>query len=290
MKTFLFILINILNVSIITSCTPEEGFYNQSEKFSPTPIGQPEGKWRYNLAYSDEFSSSELNPKIWDLNVNSWGAWNWNNENLKIDNGILNISMRYEPIMREGTQYYFTSGIIRSLAKITYGYFEAKIKACQLDKGACPAFWLIGDTNEGNIRNSEIDIVELLQDNDQSVIDMNLHCKVMIDDNEQYLRPNNNPELCKNQFKSSWNPQDDFHVYACENRPDSITWFIDGEKVAQKENLYWHLPMQVILSMGLRPPYMRFQDGNASIPVKPTNTDGFPTEMLIDYVRVWTKK
>ena len=72
----------------------------------------------------------------------------------------------------------------------------------------------------------------------------------------------------------------DYHVYACENTPEKITWYIDGEKIAEEENLYWHLPMSVTLTMELRPPLIRFGGVDGREPVAEASTPaGFPTEM-----------
>ncbi len=52
--------------------------------------------------------------------------------------------------------------------------------------------------------------------------------------------------------------------------------FVDGEQVAERENAFWHQPLDVTLSMGLRPP----------LGYEPSR-GGFPTTMQVDYIRVW---
>ena len=102
-----------------------------------------------------------------------------------------------------------------------------------------------------------------------------------------WSRPNNQPELCKTHFDSPWDTRDDYHVYAVKNTKEEIVWYIDGKEVGRKPNLYWHLPMHVTLSLGLRYPFVAYKDGEM-IPVSDkTTSEGFPTHMSVDYVRVW---
>lgn len=84
-----------------------------------------------------------------------------------------------------------------------------------------------------------------------------------------------------------WDPRDDYHVYGCHVTRDAITWYIDGHEVARATNKYWHLPMRVTLSLGLRSPYERYVDGERVAVPEKSIAAGFPTEMTVDYVRVW---
>jgi len=111
----------------------------------------------------------------------------------------------------------------------------------------------------------------------------------MKDGTRQWVRPNNRPELCQNHYDSPWDPRQDYHVYAVENSRDWIVWYIDGKEVAKKPNLYWHLPMHVTLSLGLRYPFVAYKDGDRVPVPEKTTAEGFPTSMSVDYVRVWQK-
>ena len=146
----------------------------------------------------------------------------------------------------------------------------------------------------------EIDVVEMLQGcylpelkrrTGVNHIDCNLHARILDKDGrEVWRRPNDLPEVCSHYWTAPWDPRDDYHVYACENTPEEITWYIDGKLVARERNLYWHLPMSVTLTLELRPPFIEWAgvDGREPVP-EATTTDGFPTEMLVDYVRVWKR-
>ena len=77
-------------------------------------------------------------------------------------------------------------------------------------------------------------------------------------------------------WRAPWNPSDGFHVYGCRWTEERITWYVDGEFVFSRKNDYWHQPLDIALSVGLRHHLGKLPD--------PT---GFPTWMEVDYVRVW---
>ncbi len=254
-------------------------------------------------AFSDEFNNREINFDRWKRS-NSWGPWSWADDNVYQDDGLLHVRMCYDPHTRNGQELFYTSGILRSKETITYGYFEAKIKGNHTFPGTCPAFWLVSGNEQmiidgDTITNSEIDIVEMLQMNWSDIregasgantIDCNLHMRMMENGKEIWKRPNSFPEICKGSWTAPWDPRDDYHVYAVENRPDSVIWYVDNQRVVAKKNIYWHLPMELIISMGLRHPHVKYVDGDRYPVPEEATPDGFPTEMLVDWVRVWDKK
>jgi beta-glucanase (GH16 family) len=70
---------------------------------------------------------------------------------------------------------------------------------------------------------------------------------------------------------------------------DTITWFIDGKEVAKKPNKYWHEPMNITLSLGLRHPHLGWVGQDMQPIPKAATDEGFPTEMEVDWVRVWER-
>jgi len=257
------------------------------------PFGNVPGRWNLASAFSDEFDAAILDANKWDADVPSWADWSWDSRNALQGNGQLRLRMIYEPHMRGSNQLFYKSGIIRSKETITYGYFEARIKGCRVFPGACPAFWIYSHGPEtGTIRYSEVDFVEMEQNQFNAGIhrmDCNLHTRVVNEDGKVvWIRPKQNPALCQHVWMAPWDPRDNFHIYAGEVTPETVTWYIDGQKVATAENRYWHLPMNVTLSLGLRPPYERWVENGSPVAVAKNSTGiGFPTEMTIDYVRVW---
>lgn len=304
-----------------TPPTPEEvnnpkintTYYDWVRAYTLVPAKKPFLKdpdhtktWILDQRFSDEFNADRVNQAKWQKKMRPWGERAWSPDNVTQRDGSLFIRAVYEPHTHQGTKYFYKLGILQSLQKTTYGYFEARIKGCRRFPGLCPAFWLYSngpDRNPDypNVTYCEIDIVEMLQGiyhphlktrGGPNHIDCNLHTR-LIDENgtEVWRRPNSLPEVCRHHWTAPWDPRDDYHVYACENTPEQITWFIDGQKVAEEKNLYWHLPMNVTLTMELRPPFIDWEGVDGRVPVPgATTAKGFPTEVAVDYVRCWTRE
>ena len=272
-----------------------------TEEIAASPHGQS-GDWSLLPDVSDEFSSDGINPRKWNSNPGSWGAWSWDESNAVQESGKLQLRMVHEPHIRNSTRMFYKSGIVRSHHQMTYGYYEARIKGCDLFPGACPAFWIYSDGKKykGEVRYTEIDFAEL-QMNEMNRetgerdsvhhIDMNLHLRLADESGKiTWHRPGTDPDMCKNAWVAPWDPREDFHIYGCDVTKETITWFIDGEEVAKKPNTYWHEPMNITLSLGLRHPHVGWV-GQDMKPVPSAATEeGFPTAMEVDWVRVWERK
>lgn len=253
---------------------------------------------------SDEFNDDKIDTDKWNIDSKDFGPWSWEPGNVVQKDGSMHLRMEQKNHQRRGEQLHYTSGMARCDKTITYGYFEARIKGCSRYPGACPSFWLysIGPQNRfaakdgETVAYSEIDIVELQQNEYDfeakkhfpvTRIDCNLHTTLIKDGKRVWARPGNRPEICANHFDSPWDPREDYHVYAVKNTKEEIIWYIDGKEVAKKPNLYWHLPMHVTLSLGLRYPFVAYNEGDRVTVPEKTTADGFPTHMSVDYVRVW---
>jgi len=265
-----------ITVAVLSCNNPQSNFY---------PIGLGEN-WKQIYELSDDFEGEAVDLTKWNNDVDDWGVWSWEPENAYVQNGFLHIKMNYEPHVRNGQELYYKSGIIWSKEPITYGYFEARIKGCSKFPGVCPAFWMI---SSGNNESSEIDFMEIQEvKGNIHQIDCNLHAHVVENGDLTWKRE-------RRHWIASWDPRDDFHVYGCENTLDSIHWYVDGQKVLSAENKHWHLPMYVILSMGLRSPLVYYDSPNPEYPesrerypnAEKSTPEGFPTEMIVDWVRVW---
>lgn len=264
------------------------------------PVSHPNIKWNKLDNYSDEFNSETLNTSKWNTDVRDWGTWSWEPENAYIKDNALTLQMQQKEHTRMVSgvdkDFYFTSGIAQISETITYGYFEAKIKASAKGQGTCPAFWIysVGQpdpTEEGGVKYCEIDVIEIFQiPNQYKTLEMNLHTRIIENGVLTWKRPGQgDTELCHNSWESDWDPRDEYHTYGVLNRPDSIFWYVDGIQRGAKKNYYWHLPMHVTVSMGLRTPYEKYINGVRTVMEYPESNPepGFPTEMYCDYVRVW---
>ncbi|MBU2951017.1 family 16 glycosylhydrolase [Tamlana agarivorans] len=275
----------------------------------PTKTENPNDQWNIKWNVSDEFNSPTPDWSKWRKTeaLPNTTAWKWNNQqNVENDNGITALTMRQNPNNASDGGTYFKSGILKSYETFTYGYFEAKIKGADIGEGVCPAFWLYSDfdrtVSDGETVYSEIDIVELQQfdwyeghQDDIQDMDLNLHAVVKENGQDVWRRPKAFPNAQLNKWRAPWDPTADFHIYGCEVNKNEIIWYVDGVEVARKPNLYWHRPMNVTLSLGLRKPFVKFYDNrnNAVNPeVDPdaqAKLGGMPTTMYVDYVRVWEK-
>ena len=94
------------------------------------------------------------------------GKWD-NEKNIKINNGVAELTLRQNSNNNSDDGTYFKSWILKSYKTFTHGYFEDKIKGADLGEGVCPAIWLFSNfdysAGEGQPRYCEIDIVELQQ-------------------------------------------------------------------------------------------------------------------------------
>ncbi|OEK09082.1 hypothetical protein A8C32_14455 [Flavivirga aquatica] len=160
--------------------------------------------WVIKWNRSDNFGNpgdpeEDVDYTKWERNPQHVQTWTWDNKrNCKQKNGILSITARFDdagadrPINQNcggrTNDLFYTSGILKSFAGGTYGYYEARIKGAQLFPGVSPAFWMYSSiddnaTKEGEIRYSEVDVVEMTQRGNlvagnEMVMDHNLHAIV----------------------------------------------------------------------------------------------------------------
>jgi beta-glucanase (GH16 family) len=276
---------------------PEAGPSQPLPSAPPTGPAMPlvpiPSHWKPVASLSDEFNSPGVDPAKWETNPGSWGPWSWDPANVSQSGGRLALRMVHEPHTRKDLQLFYKSGIVRSREEITVGYFEARIKGCPTFPGASPAFWLysLGD-RPGRVSYCEVDVVELQQDSRKvrrpAVMDFNLHGRVRDAAGAlQQVGPSTNPALCAHQWKAPFDPRKGYHVYSAVVTTKHITWYVDGLQVATADNLNWHLPMRMVLSLGLRDPHVKESGGVKSPVPKKATSKGFPTAMEVDYVRVW---
>lgn len=288
---------------------------------TPYLLEEDGSQWAYVNRLSDEFDSADIDANKWNNDPNDWGPWSWEPDNTWVDNGNLNINIRYEPHQvqrwnqkrqKVDVDLFYKSGIVRSHDSQIYGYYEARIKGVPTFPGSSPAFWIyslnneikqlgLKGTQEGEATYSEVDIVELQQSewihgtdkqyHGPNVIDMNLHTRIIENGKEVWKRPGRYPELTKNEIIADFDVRDDFHIYGAKVTKERIEWYLDGIKVAEKPNLHWHLPMHVTLSLGLRRPHVTYRhcpnDLNRCPVPEVATAEGYPSTMQVDWVRVY---
>lgn len=227
----------------------------------------------WNLVWSDEFDSVNINKENWkyDLGGGGWG----NNEleyytnrasNATINDGNLLIIAKEESY--GGRNYTSARLKTQGLQSFTYGKIESRIKL-PAQQGIWPAFWMLGNniTSVGWPKCGEIDIMEHI--NKVTYVNGTLHW-----DNNGHASYGRTITCDVTKY----------HVYSIEWDDKAIKWFLDGSKYCEiniadnaggTEEI--HNPMFIILNMAV----------GGNWPGSPNSTTIFPDTMFVDYVRVY---
>lgn len=164
-----------------------------------------------------------------------------------------------------GAWDYF-SGAIESVQKFKYGYFEMRCTLPPANYGNFPAFWLWAGTN----RYSEIDIFE-------HVIHNSSDFKRIFG---TFYTSNGEGRGCADYYlSSSETPLTSFHTYAIEWSPKVIIWYFDGKQIGAALN-------EIEVTDEPMPVKVNYAIDNYIYNVN-HNTDSFPLDMKIDYIRVY---
>ncbi|MBO5711271.1 MAG: glycoside hydrolase family 16 protein, partial [Acholeplasmatales bacterium] len=242
-----------------------------------------EDSLEYKLVWSDEFDGTALDTKNWNYETGT-GSGGWGNNELQyytnstnnvfVTDGKLHIKAIKE---KRGNSNYTSARITtKNKADYKYGRFEASIKLPS-GRGIWPAFWMMPTNSAyGGWPNSgEIDIMEHVGYN-PGLVHSTIHCELyngMIG-----TQRGGNKNLGNTIY-------DDFHVYAVEWFPDKMTFYVDDIEVfeykpANKTQKNWPYDQKffMILNVAVGGNWGGAQGVNDAI---------FPTEMVVDYVRVY---
>jgi beta-glucanase (GH16 family) len=155
----------------------------------------------------------------------------------------------------------------------TYGRYEARLKIPR-GQGLWPAFWMLGTGSAGWPGNGEIDIMENIGREPNTVYGT-LH------------GPGYSGGTAISSSYSLPGGQafaDAFHTFTVDWAPDSMTWYVDGIQYARKTAadlrgnpwVYDH-PFFMIMNVAVGGYWPGYPDGSTVM----------PQQMLIDYVRVY---
>jgi len=228
------------------------------------------------LIWADEFNGPVIDSTMWTLHVDDKGGGNAELQyytdreaNAKIVDSVLVITALEEQYL---TREY-TSAKLDSKHKgdWKYGRYEARIKLPE-GQGMWPAFWMMPtEAKYGTWPNSgEIDIMELVGHEPSTVWGTLHHGPPQQLTNGSYTLP-------------SGKFSDDFHVFALEWGPDSITWEVDDSIYSMKNAdsvANWNVFQEkfaLILNLAV----------GGNWPGAPDGTTVFPQTMEVDYVRVY---
>jgi beta-glucanase (GH16 family) len=255
------------------------------------PVATQAQSPNWQLTWSDDFNApngSPPDPAKW--NIVTGGKGFGNNEletytsrpaNVQQQNGNLVITAQKEDLTGpDGIPRNYTSARINTQNRFTqkYGRFEARIQL-PIGKGIWPAFWLLGDNHDTQDWPDcgEIDILESIGSPD--TIYSTLH-------GPGYS--GRNGISAKFPLPAGESIHTAFHLYAVEWSPNDIKFFFDDHLIAERTLadlpqgtrwVYDH-PFYILLNLAI----------GGYWPGNPDATTVFPQQMLIDYVRVYTRK
>lgn len=300
---------------VLTGCSAESSTaINEGPTTQDVPGGNA-SDWELVENLSDEFNDGTISPDKWNTSPSSWGAWSWDPENTTEKDGLLDITMRQKEHTAKlpdndgklvDVNLDYTSGILKSKSSQVFGYYEARIKGVDTFPGSSPAFWLYSDDQEvkdagllsyieGDTAYSEVDVVEMQQEEDIHILDMHPPKQVFRNGKAEWVRSKQDPYLLQSKIKADFDPSKDFHTYGVMVSEQELTWYLDGKEVFSQPNTNWNrLPMHVTLSLGLRAPNLTYENCPDNLRRCPTpdagKATGYPTTMQVDWVRVYKKK
>ena len=247
----------------------------------------------WTVTWSDEFSTADGSPPdftkwTYDLGGNGWGnqeleSYTSRRENVQIQKGNLVITALQESFTgTDGIARNYTSSRLKTqnLLAQAYGRFEARIKIPK-GQGVWPAFWMLGDdiTQKGWPKCGEIDIMEN-NGREPSINHGSLHAPSSVAPTSDLTSTISLPAGQKYS--------DNFHVYAVEWEPGKVRFYVDANNYATFTQSQWPAggqwvfdhPFFIILNVAI----------GGNWPGSPDATTQFPQQMLVDYVRVYSKQ
>jgi beta-glucanase (GH16 family) len=244
----------------------------------------------WTLVWHDEFNGSRLDTTRWNVLLREESKHGELQYYLPDEAYIENGCLRLRSQVRSYGSMKYTSGRVDTNGKFapTYGRYEIRARL-PLGKGLWPAHWLypqnrdwamewvmsqaVAAGKETSIPEyrpwySEIDIMEYLG-HEPNVSYGTLH----------YRTFKGEARSSSGNVRGDVDFSRDFHVYALEWEPDSMRWFIDGQRIHATAEGIPHTPHFIILNTAV----------GGAWPGNPDSTTTFPQYHDIDYVRVYQR-
>ncbi|MHA2856125.1 MULTISPECIES: RICIN domain-containing protein [Paenibacillus] len=240
------------------------------------PVNKTNAAPSWNLVWSDEFNGTSLNRSNWTPEIGT-GSGGWGNnelqyytdraQNVQVTGGNLVITAQKESY---GGMNYTSARIkTQDLKSFTYGKVEARIKLPS-GQGLWPAFWMLGSniSTVGWPKSGEIDIMERVNLN--PYVNGTVHWDA--GGHAEFGRVSGNLDFSQ------------FHVYSIEWDSKYIRWFVDGQQFNEfyiengtGNTEEFQRPFFLLLNLAV----------GGNWPGSPNNSTPFPSQMLVDYVRVY---
>jgi beta-glucanase (GH16 family) len=227
-------------------------------------------------------------PNLWGFDIgdgSDQGLDRWGNnelqyytdrtENVKVENGFLLITARQEDF--QGSNYTSARLVTKGKFDQKYGRFEARMRL-PYGRGMWPAFWMLGDDNDGVDVWPQIGEIDIMENRGQepTIITGSVH-------GPGYSAGN---AVSKSFILDGARFDTDFHVFGIEWGPNYINYYVDNKLYNQitpadvdGEWVFNDRPFYMLLNLAIGGSYV----GN------PNDETNFPQTMLVDYVRVYQK-
>lgn len=237
----------------------------------------PPANWQ--VRFEEDFDDKLVDPDRWGrchwwaeggctIASNDELEW-YRPENVGAKGGVLRLVAREdEHTNSEGETFPYTSGMISSGPRryqqparfaFTYGYVEARLRLPE-GQGLWPAFWLLPADSESR---PEIDILETLG-----------HTP----DQARFHYHYGNRRSLGHDFVDPELADGDWHRYAVDWQPGSITWIVDGrERWRVTGPAVADEPLYLVLNLAV--------GGSWGGP--PDEDTEFPAAVEADWIRVW---
>jgi beta-glucanase (GH16 family) len=225
------------------------------------------------LTFAEECNGTAVDPTKW---LSEWGLYFGTDvdfmrdgRQISMGGGLCTITAERKPTP-SGRPW--ASGLMSTRHRFSqaYGRFEIRAKLPK-GQGLWPAFWLL--PQDPGYGPPEIDVMEAWTNPigtspiDAATTSSHIH----------YGPPGYDPDL----FHSIWHKADDFtqdfHTYAAEWRPGSLTMIIDGVEHGRITQNVPSTPMYLIVNLAVGNEHYGRPDGSTPS----------PSRLLIDYVRVF---
>lgn len=243
-----------------------------------TPISYP----GMTLKWNDEFEGNILNDGSWSYDIGTgcpelcgWGnneLQYYREENVKVEDGNLVIEARNEIF----EQSEFTSGkiVTRNKEAFQYGRIDVRAILPSGGQGMWPAFWLLG-TNQpvvGWPACGEIDVMEMIGGGGR---ERTITGNVFWDDNGTRNQPNSYT-LSEGFFF------DEYHVFSIIWTEEKIDYYVDDQfyksfDITSSAREEFKRPFYFIINLAV----------GGNFPGSPDDTTQLPSQLLVDYVRVF---
>lgn len=235
----------------------------------------------YKLVFNDDFNGANYNSEFWSsYNVNNgkspWSYFVLDDADLaEVKNGHLHLKARWNKVADLPE-----TGAIQTKDKFSfkYGKIEVRAKFNSAGQGGWPAIWLMpqNEMYSGWPNGGEIDMMERLN-NDEFVY--------------QVVHQTNSESNHISTEKRSEISTSDYNVYSIVKLPNRIEFYVNSELTMvhkPKDDFEKRWPFEtdyyIILNHACAD---KGQTGVYFWPGNVTSTQGFPYEMVVDYVKVW---